>query len=465
MNPLTILIVDDDQWIRKELQEFLGDNDYTVLTASLPSETFPLLETYEPDIVILDLMLPEMDGLEVLTRIKDASPETEVVMMTGHGDMENVIQAMRLGASDYLTKPFRSSDVQAAIERTRKFIRLQQTLHTVERNYNRLSQEFGDHLGYQVIGQSQAMREVIDLMSKVASSDQTSVLLVGESGVGKELVARGIHHLSPRRNRMFCSVNTSAIAENLFESEFFGYKKGAFTGAGKDQAGWFQTAHEGTLFLDEISTMSLPHQAKLLRVLEERRITRVGSHAEIPVDVRIIAATNQNIEQLVVENTFRKDLYYRLNAFTIHIPPLRQRPEDLPFLIENFARYFSKKINKPIKTTAPRAIESLTNYHFPGNIRELKNMVERAVILCEGNTLYPQHFLIQPLRKRESNDAAPKEELTTSMALEQKLDRMETRLIQEALAQTDYNKTRAAKLLQISRQSLHRRIERLKIAL
>lgn len=463
MEQLKILIVDDDQWIREELEEFLVEHRYQVLTAALPSETFPLLEQHEPGIVILDLKLPEMDGLEILKHIKRSFPETEVIMITGHGDMENVIQAMRFGASDYLTKPFRLPEVLAAIERTQKFIHLQHTLKIVERNYSLLSKEFVDYLGYQIIGQSQAMQQVVELMSKVALSEDTSVFISGESGVGKELIARGIHQLSPRKDRLFCSVNMSAISEDLFESEFFGYKKGAFTGAHKDQTGWFQVAHEGTLFLDEISTMPLAHQAKLLRVLEERAITKVGSHKEIPVNVRIIAATNQQVEQLVAENRFREDLYYRLNAFTIHIPPLRQRPEDLPLLIENFVSHFSQKIKKPIKTFDPRVIEMLMQYDFPGNVRELKNMIERAVILCEGNTLCPQHFFINTPQTGDTDNTEANDAASTEIALEPALQQAEARLILQALEHTGYNKTKASELLRISRQSLHRRIKRLGI--
>jgi DNA-binding NtrC family response regulator len=382
-------------------------------------------------------------------------------MITGHGDMDSVIQAMRSGASDYLTKPFRLPEVQAAIERTQKFILLKQRLKTAELNYSLLSQEFQGSLGYHIIGKSPVMQNVIDLMSKVAQSDETSVLVTGESGTGKELIARGIHHLSARKDHMFCSVNMSAITDTLFESEFFGHKKGSFTGASKDKAGWFQVAHEGTLFLDEISTMPSFQQAKLLRVLENRKITKVGSHTEIPVNVRIIAATNKDIKQMVHEDTFREDLYYRLSIFTIHIPPLRQRKEDIPLLLENFVSHYSHKINKPLKTIDNQVTEALMAYDFPGNIRELKNMIERAVIVCESDTLHLQHFPITQATKYDASEHVADEEEASYQDLAETLERTEKRLILQALVKANHNKSKAANLLNISRQSLHRRLKRL----
>lgn len=461
MDNLKILIVDDDHWVREELGEFLTEYEYIVLQAGLPSEALQIVDDREPDIIILDLKLPEMDGLEVLKRMKTSFPEMEIIMITGHGDMDNVIQAMRLGASDYLTKPFRLPEVQAAIERTQKFILLKQRLKTVELNYSLLSQEFYGSLGYHIIGESPAMQRVIDFMSKVARSDETSVLIIGESGTGKELIARGIHRLSTREDQMFCSVNTAAITDTLFESEFFGHKKGSFTGASTDKAGWFQVAHQGTLFLDEICSMPLPQQAKLLRVLEEKTITRVGSHTEIPVDIRIIAATNQDIKQMVNKSTFREDLYYRLSAFTIHIPSLRQRKEDIPLLLENFVSHYSHKINKPLKTIDNRVTDALMGYDFPGNVRELKNMVERAVILCDDDTLYLQHFPIIQATKDDSIEKLPDEEESSHQDLEETLERTERRLIFQALEKANQNKSKAAELLNISRQSLHRRLKRL----
>lgn len=461
MDTLKILLVDDDQWVREELDEFLSDEGYQMFQAGLPSEALRLLTKHEPDIVILDQRLPEMDGIQVLKRIKATAPDTETIMITGHGNMENVIQAMRLGASDYLTKPFRLAEVQAAIERTQKFIQINKQLKKVELNYSVLSKQFYENRGYHIIGDSPEMQTVMDLITKVAQSAETSVLIIGESGTGKELIARGIHQLSPRKDQIFCSVNMSAVTSNLFESEFFGYKKGAFTGASKEKTGWFHAAHHGTLFLDEVGSMPLQQQTKLLRVLEEKTITKVGDHAESPVDVRIIAATNRDIQQLIADDKFREDLYYRLSAFVIHVPSLRERKEDIPFLVENFVQHFSRKTNKPIKHIEPSVFETLMIYDFPGNIRELKNIVERAVILCEGTTLYSEHFPFSQDNTTNLDVFPPSEQKPGRADLDSMLANTEKRLILEALDQAEGNKSQAAKLLHISRQSLHRRIKKL----
>lgn len=446
MEKLKILIVDDEKRVREELSEFLTGSNHRVFQAGLPSKAFELVNTNEPDIVILDIKLPEMDGLEVLDRIKQSFPAMEIIMITGHGDMNSVIQAMRLGASDYLTKPFRLTEVQAAIERTRKFIQLSKKLKAVELNYSLLSKELRDSVGYQIISNSPAMQSVIDLMSKVARSDDTTVLITGESGTGKELVARGIHALSARKEEYFYSVNVSAIPSNLFESEFFGHKKGAFTSASEEKTGWFEIAQNSTLFLDEISDIETSLQAKFLRVLEERKVIKVGSQKEIPVNVRVVVATNKRLDQLVNADTFRADLYHRLNAFEIHIPPLRERTEEIPLLLESFAEFYARKMNKPIKGIDERAMKLLASYEFPGNVRELKNIVERAVILCEEETLHAQHF-----QRLESEHNAE-----DSFDLEA----MERNVIVQALQKMNYNKSKAAKLLNISRQALDRRMKK-----
>jgi transcriptional regulator with PAS, ATPase and Fis domain len=295
------------------------------------------------------------------------------------------------------------------------------------------------------------MRSVIDLMSKVAQADDTTVLITGESGTGKELVARGIHCLSARKDKHFYSINISAIPGSLFESEFFGHKKGAFTGATEDKAGWFEIAQNSTLFMDEICDVDPNLQGKLLRVLEERKIIKVGSHKEIPVNVRVVAATNKKIKQLVRTSKFRTDLYYRLSSFEIHIPPLRERKEDIPLLLEHFAEFYAQKMNKSIKGIDEKVTVSLMDYDFPGNVRELKNMVERAVILCEGDTLQAQHF---PIVQSKEHEPEGKEEEVFNLKI------MEKTLIVRALEKTNYNKSKAGELLHISRQSLNRKIKK-----
>jgi len=453
MEKLKIMILDDEQRVREEIGEFLLENDFQVFKAELPSQAFKILEQNEIDITILDIKLPEMNGIQVLEKIKASYPEIEVIMISGHGDMNSVISAMRLGASDYFTKPFRLMDVHNSIERTKRFITLNLKLKEVEQNLTLVSNELQDKTGHTIITQSPKMKSIIELISKVAKTENTSVLITGESGTGKELVARGIHYLSSRKDKYFYDVNCSAVPENLFESEFFGHKKGSFTGATENKAGWFEVAGKGTLFLDEIGDMPLNLQSKFLRVLEERKIRRVGSHIDIPVDVRIIAATNQRLEKLIEEKLFRVDLFHRLNSFSIHIPPLRERTEDIPLLINHFATEFSKKMKKPIQEIDDNVLHELSNYNFPGNVRELKNMVERAVILNERGKLHLKHFPI----------LAKVDDLPVFLERSEiifDLDLAEKNLILKALEKCESNKAKAAKLLNITWQSLDRRMKK-----
>jgi len=361
-------------------------------SAELPSLAFDILKKNKIDIVVLDLRLPEMNGLDVLKEIKKLHPGIEVIIITGHGDMDSVIKAMRLGAIDFFTKPFRLIEVQNAIERTKKFIYLQKKLNEIKMNYSLVSKELKEKFGNNIIGKSKEIKNVLNLMVKVAKAGNTSVLITGESGTGKELVARGIHSLSDRKDHYFYAVNCSAVPENLFESSFFGHKKGAFTGANEDKKGWFEIASGGTLFLDEIGDMPAAQQSKFLRVLEEKKITKVGSHIEIPVDVRIIAATNKDAKKLITNNVLRADLYHRLSSFEINIPPLRERIEDIPLLLDHFIELFSVNLKKNIEGINKNALEKLMAYDFPGNIRELKNMIEKAVILCDGDKLAAGYF-------------------------------------------------------------------------
>ena len=453
MEKLKIMILDDEQRVREEIGEFLLENDFQVFKAELPSQAFEILQKNEIDITILDIKLPEMDGIQVLEKIKASYPEIEVIMISGHGDMNSVISAMRLGASDYFTKPFRLMDVHNSIERTKRFITLNSKLKEVEHNLSLISNELQDKTGHSIITQSPKMKSIIELISKVAKTENTSVLITGESGTGKELVARGIHYLSSRKDKYFYDVNCSAVPENLFESEFFGHKKGSFTGAIENKAGWFEVASKGTLFLDEIGDMPLNLQTKFLRVLEERKIRRVGSHIDIPVDVRVIAATNQRLEELIEEKLFRVDLFHRLNSFSIHIPPLKERREDIPLLINHFATDFSKKMKKPIQEINENVLNELSNYNFPGNVRELKNMVERAVILSEKGKLLLKHFPI--LSKADDLPVFSDEsEIIFDLELAEK------NLIIKSLEKCENNKAKAAKLLKITWQSLDRRMKK-----
>ncbi|MCP4552680.1 MAG: sigma-54-dependent Fis family transcriptional regulator [Bacteroidetes bacterium] len=451
MKELNILILDDEQRVRDEIEEFLVGNNYSVYKAAAPSEAFSVLKNIKIDIAIVDIKLPEMDGISVMKKIKEDGQSIEVIMISGHGDMNNVIDAMRLGASDYFPKPFRLIEINNAIERTKRFLNLSKKLKEVEASNTLLSKELHANIGQRLIGKSSAIKDIVDLMSKVAKSYDTSVLITGESGTGKELIARGIHYLSTRNKKYFHSVNCSAIPESLFESEFFGHTKGSFTGATEDKKGWFEISNNGTLFLDEISDMPLNQQAKLLRVLEEKRISKVGSHIEVSVDVRVVAASNRNLESMSEENKFRFDLYHRLSSFVIHISPLRDRTEDIPILLNYFIQIYIKKMAKSIKTIDKKIAEELIRYSFPGNVRELKNMVERAVIVCEGDELKISHFMFD--RNKLKTKASIQDESLN-------LDMAEQQLIVKALERSDYNKSRAASLLNISWQSLDRRLKK-----
>lgn len=457
MQSLSILILDDEKVFRDEIREFLENESFTVSAADRPSEAFRILEKQHVDVLILDLRLPEMDGFAVLEKVKQLYPHIEVIMITGHGDMEAVIQAMRLGAVEFFPKPFRLLDMRAAIKRTRRYIDLANKLKVVNKSYELVSKDLRDNFGYEIIGQSKAIQQVLDLMRKVARVDNTSVLITGESGTGKELVARGIHYLSSRRDNYFHAVNCSAIPDTLFESEFFGHKKGAFTGANEEKLGWFEIANGGSLFLDEIVDMQPNMQSKLLRVLEDRKIRRLGAVNDVSVDVRIIAATNQNIADLIEMNKFRNDLYFRVNSFEIYIPPLRERPEDIPVLLNYYTDTIGKKLNKKIAGVDSRVVSAALNYHFPGNVRELRNMVERAIILADGDRLTLNEFSFAGLKPAESEQLPIENEEIFD------LDEIEKRTIAKALKVTGYVKSEAAQLLNITRQSLDRRLEKYNI--
>ena len=453
---LHILIIDDDVGIRKDLSEFFSQKNNVVFDADLPSKALEILEKNEIDVMILDLKLPEMNGVDFLKKIKPMFPDIEVIMITGHGDTRNVVEAMKLGAFDFFSKPFRLLDLQAAIERTHKFLSLHNKLKRTEFNYKLVVKELQKKLNHQLIGESQANKTVLEWMTKVAQTDATSVLITGESGVGKELVARGIHALSPRKASPFCEVNCTAIPHSLFERELFGHAKGSFTGASQDQSGYFEAAHNGTLFLDEIGDASLSCQTKLLKVIEEKKIKRIGSHKEMEVDVRIISATNQNLDRLVEQKQFRLDLLHRINTFIIQVPPLRERPQDIVPLLKYYANFFAQKLRKQVHDISEEVISAAKKYSFPGNIRELKNLVERAVILCDGTRLELSHisFSENSFSKLCNSFECPGENNALN------LDRIIKKTILEALNQSEGNKSKAARLLGISRQSLERRIEK-----
>lgn len=458
MTNLKVLIIDDEKIYRDEIGEFLSSKDYQVYAAEKPEVGLEILQKEDIDIVILDYNLPGMNGIEVLKQIKESYPEIEVIMITGYGKMKTVIDAMRQGASDFFPKPFKLVNIQASIERTKRYLETKKQLHRTQENFALLSQELQEKNGSTIIGESDAIKNVIKLMSRIAASDKTNVLITGESGTGKELVARGIHYLSQRKHKYFYDVNCSAVPENLFESEFFGHKKGSFTGATENKTGWFQIADKGTLFLDEIGDLQLNLQTKFLRVLEQNKIRQVGSNIDIEIDVRIIAATNRDLQKLIDEKQFREDLFYRFSAFIIHIPPLRERKEDIPLLTRFFADKFARMLKKPTPKIEKRLELKLQDYKFRGNVRELKNMVEQAMILCDGNVLKSEHFPIL-----QSYSDSNKIDVSQNYDLTENVEKLEKELIQKALRISDYDKNKAIELLNISRQSFGRRLEKYKI--
>ncbi len=459
-NKLSILVVDDEPRLVDEIAEFLRGKAFAVFTANHPDKALELVKAKKPDIAILDIRLPGMNGLDLLAEIKKLHASAEVIMISGHGDMNTVIEAMRKGAVDYFAKPFRLADVYKAIVRTERFIQLNAELKAVKTSMDTLSKKLLENIGVRLVGNSPALKEMIGMMARVAQTPNTSVLILGESGTGKELVAHGIHYLSNRAAHTFYSVNCSAIPESLFESEFFGHKKGAFTGADSDKDGWFEIADGGTLFLDEISDMPLVQQAKLLRVLEERRVSKIGSRQSKQVDVRVIAASNTDLEKLAEENKFRPDLFHRLNIFVIKIPPLRQRKEDIPALADYYLKTYCRQFGRKDMKLSPDALSLLKSYDFPGNIRELRNIMERAVILCDGDELLPEHLKLSDNGSENAPQPTGKPDVPETGAVGLDLEENEKRLIRLALEKAGNNKSKAAALLNITWQALDRRMKK-----
>lgn len=447
-----VLILDDEQGFRDEIGEYLSGEGYNVLAAGLPSQAIDLIESNEVDIAVFDIRLPEMDGLTLLQKIKKEHSKIEVIMMTGFGDMDSVIKALRLGALDFLKKPFKLVELKDIIDRTLRFRTIKNTLSEQEKLENDLLNS-----EIKMIGQSPAMKNIQLLIKRISSSNDTTVLISGESGTGKELIAKAIHQLSPRRNNRFLPINCSTIPEELFENEFFGHNKGSFTDAKFDQKGLFEVADKGTLFLDEIGDLKYSMQAKMLRVIEDKKISRIGQYSEKKVDVRVVAATNQDLEQMVENKLFRRDLYHRLNLFRINIPPLRKRKEDIPLLFDFFVNDLSKKMNNPVVKIEKSVITKLMNYDFPGNVRELKNMIERAVIMCDQDVLSEKCFgILDSFSARKTADDSGLLESLNLIDLE-KLS------IQKALKSCNNNKSKASQLLNISRQALDRKMKKLDI--
>ena len=451
-----ILIVDDDQGMREFLEILLAREGYDVALASGGKEAIGLCKKHKFDLAITDLKMPKVDGIDVLKSIKEISPETMVILITAFASGETALAAMKEGAHDYLEKNFDVEDLKTVIKDalSKKGVKEEDAvfMKDVEDNLS-----FGN-----MIGKSKGMLKVYSLVKKVADTT-ANVLITGESGTGKELVAGAIHENSSRKDKSFVVINCGGIPENLLESELFGYMKGSFSGATADKAGLFEVAHKGTIFLDEIGELPPFLQVKLLRVVQEKTFRRIGGAEDIKVDVRIISATNQDLEQKVKNGAFREDLYYRLNVIPVKIPPLRERNEDIPLLTSYFIEKYSKEFKKEIKKISPYALQLLMQHSFPGNVRELENIIERSVALETTNIILPEN-LVMPGAGGIDEDAGLSAGIPDEgVNLNDELAKIERLLIKKALQKANGSKTKAAKYLNISFDSLRYRLEKLDI--
>ncbi len=447
----TILIIEDEAKMRRLLELNLGEDGFTTLAAGDAEAGLKLLRDETVDLVLTDLKLPGMGGLEFLQSVKQTDPTIPVVVMTAYGSVETAVDAMKRGASDYVLKPFSLTEMRMVV---RKELDVQ-NLRQENRSLREALRKRYEHPN--VVAQSPKMQEVLATVERIAPTNST-VLLGGESGVGKDLIARAIHEKSRRASGPFLKINSTAIPENLIESELFGYEKGAFTGATTSKPGKFELADKGTIFLDEIGDIPLATQVKLLRVLQEREFERLGGTRLIKVDVRLIAATNRDLRAALEQGTFREDLYYRLNVVPIDIAPLRERKEDIPELVKLFIARFSGDSGKPITGITPAAMQMLIDYHWPGNVRELQNIIERACALAKSPQLEISDIHLDALRTKSS--AANDNFLPPGMTLEQWEDEM----IREALRRANNNKSQAARLLGLSRNALRYRLSKIGIA-
>ena len=443
-----ILVVDDDSGVRESFRLILEDH-YEVIDVPDGPQALDVLRASQVDLVLLDTRLPEMDGIEVLERIKAIDEGLEVILVTAVKTVRTAVAAMKLGAFDYLTKPFEEDELLALCRRALE-------KRSLEREVTFLRGELARARDFEeIVGTHPAMQKLFRLIGQVARTTAT-VLVTGESGTGKELIARAIHRQGPRRDKPFVPVNPAAVAETLIESELFGHEKGAFTGAYQRKLGKLELAQGGSLFLDEIGMLKAELQAKLLRVLQEREIERVGGTRAIKIDVRVIAATNVDLKQAVARGAFREDLYYRLNVVPIEVPPLRERIEDLPLLVEHFVRQYGQQFGKRVQGLSPEALTALSEYRWPGNVRELQNVVERCVVLADGpliglndlplDVLLPDHRLL--VRKA---DRLPLKDATEAF---------EHQIVLQVLERVKGNQSEAARILGVHRNSLKRLLER-----
>jgi len=436
-----VLVIDDEENLRHYLQMVLGEAGYQVEAAQDGQEALEKMQQHSFDIILCDIRMPKMDGMAFLKEARARGSEGTIIMMSAYGTVDTAVEAMKMGAYDYVSKPFNADEIILVLKKAQERERLR------EENIRLRREVQGDYGLANIIAESEAMREILDLVKKVAQY-KSSVLITGESGTGKELVARAIHYNSDRKDNALISINCGAIPENLLESELFGHVKGAFTDAVTSKKGLFEMAHEGTMFLDEVGELPQNLQVKLLRVLQDGEIRRVGDTASSTVDVSIIAATAKDLAAEVKNNRFREDLYYRLNVLPIHLSPLRERREDIPPLVDYFIASYNKKLGLRIKGASKEAMKRFLQYPWPGNVRELENIIERAMILTEEDTIGVE-ALSMPLHGEEETPA-----ISSGLSIKKGAQEMEIRLIKEALDKTGGNRLQAARILEISHRAL-----------
>ncbi len=449
-----ILIIDDEELIRETLKRILKTSGYKVETANTGSNAIKKFLEEKFDVVLLDINLPDINGLKVLEKLKEIEPDVLVIMITGYASIENAVKAIKIGAYDYMEKPLKKATVKLIV----KLALETQILKKEVKQLQKIKE-------IEFIGESNQIKNILNQVNEIAKHSEATVLITGESGTGKELIARSIHLLSKRKDKPFIAINCAAIPSNLLESELFGFEKGAFTSAFNRKIGYIEESNHGTLFLDEIGDMELQMQGKLLRFLEEKSFRRIGGNKDINVDVRIIAATNKNLKQLIEEGKFREDLYYRLNVFPVYIPPLRERKEDIIPLIKYFINQFNTQFNRNIKKIDENVVEKLKNYEWKGNVRELRNIIERIVLLTYDNEIklshLPQEFKDSfPVERTDFESIEIPDSGLSLKELETKLNKM---VIHKAIDKAGGNISKAAKLLDIPRETLRDRMKKYKI--
>ena len=450
----SVLIVDDEVGVRESLKMILK-KDYDVFLAKDAEEAFLQIKENSPDVILLDIILPDLDGLKVLERIKQNEPDIVVIMITATNTAKTAVEAMKLGAYHYVTKPFDNDELRLIISRSLSEKALKQEL-IFRREEMDKSFDFGN-----ILGKSKGMKDIFKVVKQIADSKST-VLIMGDSGTGKELISRAIHYNSNRKNYPFVTINCAAIPETLIESELFGHEKGAFTNAIEKKLGRFEVAHQGTLFLDEIGELSLTTQAKILRFLEEKEFNRVGGSKTIKVDVRLITATNKDLNQMIKKGGFREDLYYRINVVPIVIPPLRERKEDIPILIDHFINKFVLENNKNVKGINKEALEFLMQYEWPGNVRELENLIERVIALTSNEYILANE-LPYSFKNIPKINGLKESVLDGKVSFLQAEEEFEKEVILDALKRTNYIQSHAAEILGISRRILKYKMDKLGI--